>query len=276
MIPLKGRELLIGYAFLTAGVLSIVVPFLFILATSFKYEIAIMQGRFWFDPTWHNYLDVLFGRRSNFIGNIVNSLIVAGISTLIVLTVGTLAAYSLSRLKWARWVSGLFLGWTMLFNTIPVLTVVGPWYLMFQQIGLYDTLLGLILTHIAINLPMTVWLMMTFFNDIPPDLEEAARVDGATQAQAFRRVILPLVVPGLIASGVLAFVFSWNEFSVALNLTSRGTATVPVGIANFAEQYEVQNGNMAAAAVLSTIPALILMMFGQRFVVQGLTMGAVK
>lgn len=276
MIPLKGRELLIGYAFLTAGVLSIVVPFLFILATSFKYEIAIMQGRFWFDPTWHNYLDVLFGRRSNFIGNIVNSLIVAGISTLVVLAVGTLAAYSLSRLKWARWVSGLFLGWTMLFNTIPVLTVVGPWYLMFQQIGLYDTLLGLILTHIAINLPMTVWLMMTFFNDIPPDLEEAARVDGATQAQAFRRVILPLVVPGLIAAGVLAFVFSWNEFSVALNLTSRGTATVPVGIANFAEQYEVQNGNMAAAAVLSTIPALILMMFGQRFVVQGLTMGAVK
>ena len=235
-----------------------------------------MQGRFWFDPTWHNYLDVLFGRRSNFIGNIVNSLIVAGISTLVVLAVGTLAAYSLSRLKWARWVSGLFLGWTMLFNTIPVLTVVGPWYLMFQQIGLYDTLLGLILTHIAINLPMTVWLMMTFFNDIPPDLEEAARVDGATQAQAFRRVILPLVVPGLIAAGVLACVFSWNEFSVALNLTSRGTATVPVGIANFAEQYEVQNGNMAAAAVLSTIPALILMMFGQRFVVQGLTMGAVK
>lgn len=276
MIPLKGRELWIGYGFLTAGVLSIVVPFLFILATSFKYEIAIMQGRFWFDPTWHNYLDVLFGRRSNFIGNVVNSLIVATISTMIVLTVGTLAAYSLARLRWARWISATFLGWTMLFNTIPVLTVVGPWYLMFQQIGLYDTLLGLILTHIAINLPMTVWLMMTFFGDIPPDLEEAARVDGATQAQAFRRVILPLVVPGLIATGVLAFVFSWNEFSVALNLTSRSTATVPVGIANFAEQYEVQNGNMAAAAVLSTIPALILMMFGQRFVVQGLTMGAVK
>lgn len=276
MIPLKGRELWIGYGFLTLGVLSIVVPFLFILATSFKYEIAIMQGRFWFDPTVHNYADVLFGRRSNFIGNILNSLIVAAISTLIVLTIGTLAAYSLSRLKWARWVAALFLGWTMLFNTIPVLTIVGPWYLMFQQIGLYDTLTGLILTHIAINLPMTVWLMMTFFNDIPQDLEEAARVDGATQAQAFRRVILPLVVPGLIATGVLAFVFSWNEFSVALNLTSRGTATVPVGIANFAEQYEVQNGNMAAAAVLSTIPALILMMFGQRFVVQGLTMGAVK
>ncbi|WP_210529708.1 carbohydrate ABC transporter permease [Rubellimicrobium arenae] len=276
MIPLKGRELWLGYAFLAAGVLAIVVPFLFILATSLKYEIAIMQGRVIFEPTLYNYNDVLFGRRSNFVRNITNSLIVAGASTLIVLTVGTLAAYSLSRLRWARWISGAFLGWTMLFNTIPVLTVVGPWYLMFQQAGLYDTLLGLVLTHVAINLPMTVWLMMTFFGDIPAELEEAARVDGAGQAQAFRRVILPLVVPGLIAAGVLAFVFSWNEFTVALNLTSRGTATVPVGIANFAEQYEVQNGNMAAASVLSTIPALILMIFGQRFVVQGLTMGAVK
>ena len=276
MIPLKGRELWIGYAFLAAGVLTIVVPFLFILASSFKYEIAIMQGRFWFDPTLHNFKDVLFGRRSNFINNIGNSLIVAAVSTIIVLTFGTLAAYSLSRMRWSRWISGAFLGWTVLFNTIPVLTVVGPWYLMSQQVGLYDTLTGLILTHVAINLPMTVWLMMTFFADIPVELEEAARVDGAGRAQAFRRVILPLAVPGLVAAGVLAFVFSWNEFTVALNLTSRGTATVPVGIANFAEQFEVQNGNMAAASVLSTIPALILMIFGQRFVVQGLTMGAVK
>ena len=124
--------------------------------------------------------------------------------------------------------------------------------------------------------PLVFLILFAGVEGLPGEVIEAARVDGATQAQAFRRVILPLVVPGLIAAGVLAFVFSWNEFSVALNLTSRGTATVPVGIANFAEQYEVQNGNMAAAAVLSTIPALILMMFGQRFVVQGLTMGAVK
>lgn len=276
MIPLRGRELVFGYAFLAAGVLSIVLPFLFILATSFKYEIAIMQGRFFFEPTLHNYNDVLFGRRSNFLGNILNSLVVAGVSTVIVLTIGTLAAYSLARLRWARWIAAAFLGWLMIFNTIPTLTVVGPWYLMAQQLGLYDTRTALILTHVAINMPITVFLMMTFFSEIPLELEEAARVDGATRAQAFRRVVLPLVVPGLVAAGVLAFVFSWNEFTVALNLTSRTTATVPVGIANFAEQYEVQNGNMAAASVLSTIPALLLMIFGQRFVVQGLTQGAVK
>jgi multiple sugar transport system permease protein len=276
MIPLRGRELVFGYAFLLAGVLSIVLPFLFILATSFKYEIAIMQGRFFFEPTLHNYNDVLFGRRSNFMRNILNSLVVAGVSTVIVLTIGTLAAYSLARLRWARWIAAAFLGWLMIFNTIPTLTVVGPWYLMAQQFGLYDTRTALILTHVAINMPITVFLMMTFFSEIPLELEEAARVDGATRAQAFRRVVLPLVVPGLVAAGVLAFVFSWNEFTVALNLTSRTTATVPVGIANFAEQYEVQNGNMAAASVLSTIPALLLMIFGQRFVVQGLTQGAVK
>lgn len=276
MITLRGRELVLGYALLLAGILVIVVPFLFILATSFKREIAIMQGRVLFDPTLFNFQDVLFGRRSNFIGNIRNSLVVAALSTAIVLAVGTLAAYSLARLRWASWISAAFLGWTMLFNTIPVLTVVGSWYLLFQQIGLYNTLSGLVLTHVAINLPMTVWLMMTFFKDIPLELEEAARIDGAGRAAAFGRVVLPLAVPGLIAAGVLAFVFSWNEFTLALNLTSRGTATVPVGIANFAEQYEVQNGNMAAASVLSTIPALLLMLFGQRFVVQGLTMGAVK
>jgi multiple sugar transport system permease protein len=276
MIPLRGRELVFGYAFLVAGVLSIILPFFFILATSFKYEIAIMQGRFFFEPTLHNYNDVLFGRRSSFLRNILNSLVVAGVSTVIVLTIGTLAAYSLARLRWARLIAAAFLGWLMIFNTIPTLTVVGPWYLMAQQFGLYDTRTALILTHVAINMPITVFLMMTFFAEIPQELEEAARVDGATRAQAFRRVVLPLVVPGLVAAGVLAFVFSWNEFTVALNLTSRTTATVPVGIANFAEQYEVQNGNMAAASVLSTIPALLLMIFGQRFVVQGLTQGAVK
>ncbi|MBO0904845.1 carbohydrate ABC transporter permease [Jiella sonneratiae] len=276
MIPLRGRELWIGYAFLAAGVLSIVLPFLWIVMTSFKYEIAILQGRFTFAPTLFNYQDVLFGRRSNFIVNIGNSLFVAAFSTIAVLIVGSLAAYSLSRLSWSRWIARGFLGWTMLFNTIPTLTVVGPWYLMSQEVGLYDTLTALILTHIAINLPMTVWLMMTFFGDIPMELEEAARVDGAGRWEAFVKVVLPLAIPGLIAAGIIAFVFSWNEFTVALNLTSRGTATVPVGIANFAQQYEVQNGQMAAASVLSTIPAMILMIFGQRFVVQGLTMGAVK
>lgn len=243
---------------------------------SFKYEIEILKGSWIFPPTLFNYADVLYSRRSDFPGNVLNSLIIAAVSTFFVLIVGTLAAYSLARLQWKKWISGGFLGWTLIFNMIPPLTLVGPWYLIFREIGLSDTLTAVILTHITLHLPMTIWMMMAYFSDLPKDLEEAAMVDGCRRIDAFWKISLPLVRPGLIAAGVLAFVFSWNEFSVALNLTGRATATVPVAIARFAQQYEVQYGQMAAASILSTLPALILMFFGQRFVVQGLTMGAVK
>lgn len=276
MLVLRGYSKLIGYLMLAAGVFIILGPFLWVTLQSFKYEIEILKGSWIFPPTLFNYNDVLWSRRSDFLLNVTNSAIVASISTALVLVVGTLAAYSLSRLKWQKWIAATFLGWTLIFNMIPPLTLVGPWYLIFREIGLSETLTAVTLTHITLNLPMTVWMMMAYFSDIPKDLEEAAMVDGCRRIDAFWRISLPLVTPGLIAAGVLAFVFSWNEFSVALNLTGRATATVPVAIARFAEEYEIQYGQMAAASVLSTIPALILMFFGQRFVVQGLTMGAVK
>ena len=130
--------------------------------------------------------------------------------------VGTLAAYSLRRFRWPAWVSAGFLGWTLVFHMVPVLTLIGPWYIAFRQLDLYDTRAALILTHVTINLPMTVWLMSAFLREIPPEIEEAARVDGCTPLDAFLRVILPLAVPGLIAAGILAFIFSWNEFPIAL------------------------------------------------------------
>lgn len=276
MLVLRGYSKLIGNTLLALGVLIIIFPFLWVALQSFKYEIEILKGSWIFPPTLFNYEDVLWSRRSDFPKNVLNSFIVAAISTLFVLVVGTLAAYSLSRLKWNKWISGAFLGWTLIFNMIPPLTLVGPWYLIFREIGLSETLTAVVLTHITLHLPMTIWMMMAYFSDLPRDLEEAAMVDGCRRIDAFWKISLPLVRPGLIAAGVLAFVFSWNEFSVALNLTGRATATVPVAIARFAQQYEIQYGQMAAASILSTIPALILMFFGQRFVVQGLTMGAVK
>ena len=276
MLVLRGYSKLIGYLLMALGVFIILGPFLWVLLQSFKYEIEILKGSWIFQPTGFNYNDVLWSRRSDFLKNVANSAIVAAVSTFFVLIVCTLAAYSLARLRWSKWISATFLGWTLIFNMIPPLTLVGPWYLIFREIGLSETLTAVILTHITLHLPMTIWMMMAYFSDLPKDLEEAAMVDGCRRLDAFWKISLPLVTPGLIAAGVLAFVFSWNEFSVALNLTSRATATVPVAIARFAEEYEVQYGQMAAASVLSTIPALILMFFGQRFVVQGLTMGAVK
>ena len=276
VLPLKGRERVLGYGLLALSVFCVVGPFVWIFINSMKQQIAIYTGAWIFTPTWSNYADVLFGRRSDFAGNVVNSLIVAGASTLLVLIIGTLAAYSLYRFAWARWVTTVFLGWTLLFHMIPVLTLVGPWYIAFRELGWYDTLGALILTHVTLNLPITVWLMMAFFREIPRELQEAAQVDGCPPLQTFMLIALPLAAPGLIASGILAFIFSWNEFSIALNLTSRDTATVPVAIARFAQQYEVQHGQMAAAAVIATIPALLLMALGQRFIVRGLTMGSVK
>ena len=275
-LRLKGHERVIGYALLVAAIASVVAPFAWIFMTSLKQQIAIYTGAWSFAPTWANYTDVLFGRRSDFAANVVNSLIVAGTSTALVLIVGTLAAYSLYRFKWAHGVVTAFLGWTLLFHMIPVLTLVGPWYIAFRELGWYDTLGALILTHVTMNLPITVWLMMAFFREIPPELNEAAQVDGCPPLRAFWSIALPLAAPGLIASGILAFIFSWNEFSVALNLTSRDTATVPVAIARFAQQYETQHGQMAAASVIATIPALLLMALGQRFIVRGLTIGSVK
>jgi len=270
------RAALLGGLMLGLALVVVVGPFLWIAVASFKQPIAILSGTWSFTPTLDNYADVLLSKRSDFLAGVRNSLIVATASTAIVLVVGTLAAYSLHRFAWARWVTLGFLGWTLAFHMIPVLTLVGPWYLAFKQLGLYDTRLALILTHVSVNLPMAVWLLMSFFKDIPPEIEQAALVDGCHPLSAFWYVVLPLVVPGLIAAGVLAFVFSWNEFSIALNLVSQSNATVPVVVAKFAQDYEIQHGQMAAASILATIPALVLMVFGQRFIVQGLTMGSVK
>jgi multiple sugar transport system permease protein len=273
---LETREKWLGYALLALAVFLVAGPFAWILLSSFKQQIAIYTGAWMFEPTLSNYTEVLFSRRSDFASNIVSSLLVASISTMLVLVVGTLAAYSLHRFAWAPAISRAFLAWTIVFHAIPVITLLGPWYLAFRQLGLYDTRFALVLTHVTINLPMTVWLMMAFFKDIPYELEEAALVDGCRRVEVFRRISLPLAIPGLIASGILAFIFSWNEFAIALSLTSRDTATVPVAIARFAQQYEIQHSQMAAASVIATLPAILLMFFGQRFVVRGLTLGAVK
>ena len=276
MTPFKKSGGWIGYGLLALAVFLVVGPFVWILIASFKHQIAIYTGAWVFTPTLANYEEVLLSRRSDFVANVWNSVVVAGVSTSLVLVVGTLAAYSLHRFAWRGWISMSFLAWTILFHSIPVITLLGPWYLAFRQLGLYDAQLALIVTHLTINLPMTVWLMMAFFREIPRELEEAALVDGCRPVQAFWRISLPLAVPGLVASGILAFIFSWNEFAVALSLTSRETATVPVAIARFAQQYEVQHSEMAAASVISTVPAILLMFFGQRFVVRGLTLGSVK
>ena len=276
MIHLSGRTALIGYGVLALAILFIVGPMAWIFLNSIKYQIAIYTGAWVFEPTFDNYMDVLFSLRSDLAHNLANSFIVAAVSTVLVLVVGTLGSYGLHRWYRGRLFARILLAWVLVFHMIPVITLVGPWYVLFQSLGLYNSLTALILTHVTINVPLTMWIMLTFFNEVPAELREAATVDGCGDYTTFWRIILPLVGPGLVSAGILSFVFSWNEFAIALNLTARDTATVPVAIARFAQQFEIQHAQMAASSMIAIVPALILMAIGQRFVVRGLTIGAVK
>jgi multiple sugar transport system permease protein len=133
-----------------------------------------------------------------------------------------------------------------------------------------------ILSHVVLNLPMAIWILQSFLADLPVEMEEAARIDGCTNLGIFLRVVAPLIAPGMAAAAILTFVFSWNEFLFALNLTSTNAATIPVGIAKFAQQYEVRYGEMSAAAFFATLPAIAFLSVAQRQIVKGLTLGALK
>lgn len=258
-----------------AGVI-VLFPFVWITLAAFKTQIALMIGEFAFTPTLANFNEVLFSGTSDYLANYRNSLVIAIMSTLTVLVVATLAAYSIERLNWPRWVVHSFLLGAAVFNAIPAITLVGAWYVGFRALGLYNTYLAVILAHATLNLPIGIWLMATFIREVPKELEEAARIDGCGTLQMLVRVIVPVVMPGIAATAILVFIHSWNEFVVALNLTARQTATVPVAIAKYAQENETKYGAMAAGAVLSTLPSLVLLFFAQRAIVRGLTAGAVK
>jgi len=264
------------HAGLLASAAIVIFPFAWIALAAFKTQIALTSGAVTFTPTLANFRELLFSSTSDYLANFANSVVIATGCTLLVLVAATLAAYSIERLGWPRWAVHLFLVAAALFNTIPAITLVGAWYVMFRALGLYNTYAAVILAHATLNLPLGIWLMANFVREVPPDLEEAARIDGCGTLQMLWRVVVPVVAPGLAATAILVFIHSWNEFVVALNLTARQTATVPVAIAKYAQENETKYGEMAAGAVLSTLPALLMLMLAQRHIVRGLTAGAVK
>jgi multiple sugar transport system permease protein len=262
-------------ALIVAG-LVVLVPIAWVVTAGFRTQISLLTGQVLFTPVLANFTEVLFSKTSDFLVNYRNSLIVGISSTLLCLTAATLAAWSLHRLRWPRWVIHVFLGWALVFQMMPPVALASAWYVMAREVGLDNSFAGLILAHTVLNLPMALWLMGVFVREVPLELEEAARIDGASTFVLLRHIILPMIAPGLAACSILTFVFSWNEFAVALNLTMKQTATVPVAIAKFAQDYEIRYTQMAAAAALSILPALVLLLIGQRFIVKGLTQGAIK
>lgn len=225
-----------------------------------------------FEPTLDHYRD-LFGMRP-FGKFIFNSLVVALGSTLFSVSVGAIAAYAISRIKHKRMNDIAF--WILSMRMFPPIAVIVPYYIIFKTVGLLDTPIALIIVYSTANIPLTVWLMKGFFDEVPTALEEAAAVDGHGLISIFWRVTLPLAAPGLAVSAVFCFIFSWNEFLFALMLTGSEAQTATVAVMSFWSSDAVQWGRIMAGSFVILIPGVIFVLTCQRWLVRGLTMGSVK
>jgi multiple sugar transport system permease protein len=227
------------------------------------------------NPTLDNY-DSIF-KNSDFTSALRNSVIITSITTVLALVVGSFAAYALARLRFP--LKFLILAVILSITTFPPIAIAAPIFKLWTDVGIYDTYLGLIIPYLTFALPLAIYILASFFKEIPKELEEAALVDGATHFQAFRKVVLPLAAPGLVTAGLLTAFFVWNEFLLAVTLTNSPSAfTVPVAVANFtgSDRFEIPLGTISAASVVITIPLVILVIIFQKRIVAGMTAGAVK
>ena len=269
-------ERLINYTMLSFFAILVLAPFIWIATIAFKTQIDIMMMKIIFKPTLFNFDKLFFSKEATFFRDIFNSLFVGIISTLIILVVCSMASFTMIRTKVSNWITAVLFLWVIVFHMLPPITFVGSWFQMANSVGLFNSRIALILAHVTINLPLGLLIISSFMRDVPTEIQEAAYIDGCSNRQVYLKVMLPLLGPGLFATAVIVFLFSWNDFMVAMNLTAKATQTVPVSIATFSQQYEVRYGEMAAGSLVSLVPALILTFFAQKYIVKGLTAGAVK
>jgi len=262
--------------------LYILAPIVWIVMMSFKSRIDVVSvpPKIIFTPTLDNYL-ALFGlgkvgllSGTAFLSYFKNSLILSLGSVSLSLLLGMPAAYAIARLRFAARDSLAFTYLT--FRFVPEVTIILPLYVVYQKLHLYNTYLGLILVYQLISLPLLIWMMRSYFEEIPVAIEQAARTDGYSWFRSFFKLVLPLAAPGIAATLVLAFIFCWNNFSFGLMLGGHSTQPVTVGLLSFMGTNEVQWGLMAAATVIAIVPEMVLALAVQRYMIRGLTFGAVK
>ena len=263
---------------LVLALVAALAPVYWMITISLKTEIdqfAIPPKWFAFTPTLQHYYDAFVTR--SFAQYLLTSAIVAVVSTACALVIGTLAAYALARFRLPYNLDRKLALWILSTRMFPAIVTAVPLFLMMRDLRLLNTKLALIVVYTGFNLPFVVWMMRGFFAEVPRDLEEAALVDGDSRLGALVRVVLPLVSPGLAATAVFCLIVSWNEFLFALVLTQTDAAmTLPVGIAGRVTQYEIKWGVMSAAATVAMMPILIFALAVQRYLVRGLSLGAVK
>ena len=252
------------------------IPFYWLVNTSLKKGASLSQGElFPSQPTFENYQAVF--QSAEFLLALRNSVIIAVVTTTVALVFASFAAYALARLKMRR--KALILTLILSVTTFPAIAIAAPLFSIWREIGLYDTLLGLIIPKLTFALPLAIYTLTSFFREIPRELEESAYMDGATPFTAFCKVILPLAVPGLATTAILVFISVWNEFLLAVTLTTSPEARpVPVAIAFFSgtSEFDQPLGTISAASVIITVPLVILVLVCQKRIVSGMTAGAVK
>ena len=259
---------LVALVLVLVGLLA---PLLWMVAASFKTNVDIYDpGKaVVFSPTTANYTTVL--KQANYVQFIVNSLWVALASTALSLVLGVPAAYSMARFTMKR--SALVV---LMARVIPGVSLLVPWYYVFSNLRMVGGYSVLILSHMFVALPLIVYIMMGYFEGLPDELEEAGLVDGLTPIGAFRRITLPLSMPGIATAGILSFIFSWNNFMFALVLSGAQTKTLPVAIFDFVGYASIDWGGLMAASTVVTVPIMLIALFAQKYVVSGLTAGATK
>ena len=261
---------------LAAVIFYALIPVAWIVSLSLKPSSQLTDGKFFpRSTTLENYRAIF--EDSQFPSALRNSIGIALISTVLAVTLAMFAAYAIVRLDFPG--RKLVLAGALAIAMFPPVSVIGPLFNMWRTLHLFDTWAGLIIPYMTFTLPLAIWTLSAFFREIPWDLDRAARVDGATPFQAFRKVVAPLAAPGVFTSAILVFIFAWNDFLFATSLTSTNKArTVPAATAFFtgSSQFEQPTGSIAAASVVVTVPIIIMVLIFQRRIVSGLTSGAVK
>lgn len=272
----KQASTVVLYIVIAIVLVIIAFPVYWLISTSLKPGLESLTNPPTYIPShlvFDNYIAVLKSENVKFLRN---SLIVALASTFLTTIMGAMAAYALSKTYIAFWLRRLLMLWILVTRIFPPITTAIPYYVIIKNLGLSDTHSALVITYVSYGLPFVIWLMLGFFQDMPADIEKAAIVDGCSMWQRFRQVVLPLTLPGLAVTAIFAFIYAWNEFLFASIITSFNAKTLPVVISTFISDQYLRWGEMSAMGSMMVIPVMIFALATQKYLVRGLTFGAVK
>ena len=264
----------INYSVIFIYLLFVIFPIIWIVLLSLKTEVQAFANPplFIFKPNLMNYYNLFV--EENFGKYLFNSIFIASLSSIVCLLIGAPTAFALSRNQ--NKINKGILIWVLISRMAPAMTYVIPFFVVFSYFKMIDTYFGLILAYSVLNLPLVIWLMRSFFLELPSETLEAAKIDGASTFQIFRKIAIPLASPGIVSTGIITFVVAWNEFIFALVLTRRHAVTAQIGIGNLQKFEGTEWGQMAAGAIVLILPAMIIAFFISKYFVQGLTSGATK